>query len=471
MSIDFQRNEYKHALPKWQLVDSVCTLEGIEDHLITLNDHDTSVENRERNAKYKERAVAYPIAGHTLEGLVGLLFSKDPKVTVPTELEYLLTNADGTGVSIYQQAQDVAGDVASKGRAGLWTTFPQTDGAISQADINAGLYVATIHEIEADRIINWRTTTVGAQTFLSLVVFTEEVEVVGDDGYEIKSVKQLRELALDDGVFAVREWQKNEKTGKWEIVGEPSYPTDRAGNTLNRIPFSFVGSRSNSSEIDNPPMLALSKINLAHFRNSADFEDSCWYVGQAQPWMSGVTQAHVNMMKENKMYAGSRTMLAVPDGGQFAYASAAPNPLVRQAMLDKVDMMIGIGARFIQETGPAKTATESNSDDRSAYSQLAVISGNLSEAYTAAIQWAGVFMGSVGDVLFETTKDFISPTATAQEIQAIVAGFVQGAIPMSAYFNWMQRVGLEDEEKTIDQFAEEVGQSAMPDLDADAPVA
>ena len=467
MAIDFKRQEYLKYLPQWQLINAVTTLDGVEDHLITLNDFDKSAENTERNRKYKARAVAYPIAGHTLEGLVGLLFAKDPTITLPPELEYLRDNADGAGVSLYQQAQDVASDVAGKGRGGLWTTFPEApEGGISQDDINRGLYVATIHEIEAERIINWRTTTVGSSTFLSLVVFTESVEVVGEDGYSIEAVPQIRELALDDGVYTVRAWQKNAKTDKWEVISE-SIPADRAGKSLNRIPFSFVGARSNSAEIDNPPMLALSKINLAHFRNSADFEDSCWFVGQAQPWMSGITQSHVDLMQKNNMYVGSRNTLGVPSGEQFGFAAAPPNPLVRQAMLDKVEMMIGLGARFIQRTGTVKTATESESDDRGAYCPLALISGNISEAYAKAIEWAGLFMGSTGEVVFELTKDFVSPNATAQELQAMIAGFVQGAIPIGAYFAWLKRVGLEDDEKTIEQFAEEVGASTMPNLDAE----
>lgn len=466
MSIDFKRAEYKTALPKWQLIDDVITSDGVESHLLTLNDFDKSSQNLERNRKYKERAVMYPVAEHTLDGLIGMMFSKDPKVSVPAGLEYILTNADGAGVSLYQQAQDVAADVTSKGRSGLWVTFPKVEGPISQEDTQAGKYVATIHEIEAGRIINWRTTTIGSQTFLSLVVFTESVEAVGEDGYSIETVPQIRELSLDDGAYTVREWQKDAKTDKWFIVGE-SIPTDSRGNPLSRIPFTFVGSRSNSQEIDNPPMLALAKINLAHFRNSADFEDSCWYVGQAQPWMSGITQGHIDLMNKNNMYAGSREVLGVPTGETFGFASAPPNPLVRQAMLDKIEMMIGLGARFIKETGAPKTASESESDDRAAYSKLAMISGNLSEAYTQALQWAAEFMGAAGEILFETTKDFVSPKATAQEIQAIIAGFVQGALPVGAYFKWLQRVGLEDEEKTVEEFSDEVGKVVMPDLDGE----
>jgi len=373
----------------------------------------------------------------------------------------MLTNVDGSGVSINQQAQDSSSNVIKKGRSGLFVTYPKTEGAVSRADMDNGSLVATINKIEAEQIINWATETKGSKTFLSLVVIQESVEVIED--YEIKEIEQLRELALLDGIFTVREWRKNEKKSEW-IIHSESIPTDSAGSTWSEIPFTFIGSQSNTSNLDDAPIYPLVKINVAHYRNSADYEDSVWYVGQAQPWMSGITQTHLDLMKENNMYIGSRNLVGAPSGETFGFASAPPNPLVRQAMLDKLEMMIGLGARFIQENGRVKTASEDNNDEKAQHSTLGLVSVNTSEAYTQAINWAAMFMGSEGGS-FETTTDFISPTASAQDLQAMIAGFVQGAVPVGMYFNWLKRMGLEDGDKTIEEFSEEVGQSGMTDLD------
>lgn len=463
MPIDFQHPDYTKNYPKWELTEHTCKANEVEKYLITLNKLDTSSENVERNKNYKDRAVFYPVVGHTLEGMIGLIFSKYPEVELPAPLDYALSNCDGSGVSIYQQSQIASAEIIQKGRAGLFVSYPKTTGPVSVADMAQGGFIATIHLIEAEQILNWRTELKGSQSVLTLVVIKESVEVVQADGYEIKMVDQIRELAIVDGIFIVREWRKNDKD-EWIVFAE-STPTDARGTPWTEIPFVFLGAVSNTPEVNDPPLYPLAKINIAHYRNSADYEDSVWYVGQAQPWMSGITQTHVDLMRENKMYVGSRNLLGVPGGETFAFASADPNPLVRQAMLDKLEMMVGLGARFIQGNGQAKTATEARNDAAVQHSSLSLVSSNISEGYTQALAYAAQYMGADGEIVFQTSMDFVSPTATAQDIQAMVAGFIQGAIPMSDYFRWLKKVDLVESEKTVEQFSEELSTVQMPALD------
>lgn len=465
MAIDFQHKDYKAQVAAWTMIDDVCNMRDVEKYLIELNPTDTSVENRERNAAYKKRAVFYQVAGYTVRGLNSLLFAKEPEFVAPAQLEYLADNADGSGVSIYQQAQAVAREVIMKSRAGLYVTYPKTDAPASRADMAAMRVFATIHKIDAEQVVNWRVEMVGAQIKLTLVVIKEVEDELQPDGHEVKSVDQYRELAMVNGVFVVRKWRQNAKK-EWAVVDE-SIPVDGSGKSWDVIPFTFVGAEDNSSSVDTPNMLALATINVAHYRNSADYEDSVWFAGQAQPWMSGMTQTHVDMMKKNNMYVGSRNCLGVPQGETFSFATAPANPLVRQAMIDKQDQMIGIGARFIQPTGPAKTATEAGNDAQVQHSVLSLISSNLSEAYTLALQWCARYMNvDAGDAEFETTQDFVSPTATSQEIQAMAATFLQGAMPMGDYYRWLKKRDLIDPEKTVEEFSQEVGAPNMPDLDA-----
>jgi len=463
MSIAFQHKEYKENKETWKMIDSICEGDDVTDYLRTLNPLDTSPENKARNEAYKEHAVFYPIAGRTAEGLVSLMFSKKPDIEVPKALDYMKSNADGAGVSIFQQSQDVAGDVIKVARGGLFTTYPKVDKELSVADMATGKYFSTIHEYEADQIINWQYTKVGAQVLLSLIVMMESVDVKCGD-YEVEEVEQIRELSLVDGVFYQTLWRKNEKD-EW-IVFEAAYaPKDGYGKTWYVIPFTFIGSKSNSSGVDYSIMKGLAEMNKGHYRNSADYEDNVWFIGQSQPWMSGVNQGHVDLMKKNNMRIGSRELLAVPSGETFGFASADSNPLVRQAMLDKVDAMIGMGARYIQPTGVAKTATEASGDQAVTHAPLAMISHNVSEAYTQSLKWAARFMKLPEDgISYETNKEFIEPNATAQDIQAMVAGFLQGAIPTVSYFRWLKKVDIEAKERTLDEFTADLGSVNMPNL-------
>lgn len=455
MPIDSKHPQYLAKCATWEKIEDVTRVKNLARHLRVLNAHDLSPENTQRNTDYQKHAVFYALAQQTASGMVGTAYRKWPTMAVPTEMEYLQTNADGGGVSIYQQSQAVADDLIRKGRAGLAVSFPATEGQVSRADILSGRVVATIHRFEPEQIINWRTETVGSQTRLSLVLLSQAVEQVAADGYGVEYVQAIRELYLDDGIYREREWRHG--LNGWTPVSE-STPLDASGKPWGEIPFTFLGSENNDPSIDMPPMLGICDLNIAHYRNSADYEDSVWYSGQAQPWMSGATVDFLSDLKAAGVYIGGRNLLAVPEGGQFGYASADPNPMVRQAMLDKVDMMVGLGARMITHGSVAKTATQSMGERDIQHSVLSLIASNVSEAYTQALKWCARYMGATvtDDMAYTVSQDFISPDATPQEIQALVAGYIQGAIPMPDYVARMQRIGVFIDDKPIDEYAEQL---------------
>lgn len=452
--IESQHPEYTANLPKWQRIDNVTRSEDVQQYLVTLNPNDKSSDNKLRNAQYGERAQFYAVTGQTLRGLVGSVFRKWPVLVVPAELEYLRYNADGAGVSIYQQSQNATAGTIAKGRAGLFVAFPQTDGQVSRSDILSGRIIPTIHYLNAESIINWRVIQDGARVRLSLVVFAENDEHTGSDGYSVEYVPALRELALIDGIYTERKWIKG-RDG-YELASE-SVPTDADGNVWTEIPFAFIGSENNDSSCDIAPLGPLAEINIGHYRNSADYEDSVFYSGQAQPWMVGATVDHLDAMKKAGVYIGGRMLLAVPDGGSFGFAQAGPNPLVRQAMLDKLDMMIALGARMMQAGSAVKTAAQVVSENEAQHSILSLVAGNVSDAYTQAISWCGRYIGAdTTDAEYTLNTEFVALATDAQELAQIVAGFVQGAVPMGDYVGYMQRRGYFDAEKTIEQYAEEL---------------
>jgi len=471
MPVDFELPEYKANLPRWTQAENITSARNVEQYLITLNPNDDSPDNKSRNDAYKARAVLYQVAGYTLKGLVGMLLWDAPKITFPSALDYLDDNVDGGGLSLQQQAQDVSGDQIKKGRAGLLVSYPQTEAETSKAVLAEKGIVATITKIDATQIINWREETVDGQVMRTLVVIKEVEQEVQPDDFTVKDVDQMRELRLVDGVFRVQLWRKAEEGSQegeeWVRHGLELTPTDSAGKNWDVIPFEFVGSETNTPSVDDAPLHQIVIINTAHYRNSADWEDTVWYAGQAQPWMSGVTQGHIDLMKNGEMYVGSRSLLGVPSGEKFEFASAEPNSVVRQAMTDKIDMMIGLGARFITDPGAAKTATEAAIDAKGGQSTLSTIGINLGDAYETAIGWVARFMGAEGEIKFEVNRDFVAPDATAQEIQAMVAGFIQGAIPMADYFAWLQRRGVVESDRKLEEFKEEANPAPAVDLEED----
>lgn len=461
MAVDAQHPQYAKYSPVWQQIDDVVDGENLKRFLIPLNPLDKSNENVKRNEQYFARAIFYAVAGWTVSGMVGTMFTKWPNLIVPPSLEYMKTNADGAGQSIYQQSQATAESVAKNSRSGLAVSFPprpEGSGALSQADVDSGMYIPTIHEYKPTQIINWDEKTVGSRTFLSLVC-TAETESKEVDFVHVET-PIIRERRIDEKGYFERKWTQEEKNGVKEWVpGEQNYPTDGNGNVWTEIPFIFVGAVSNTPKVNKPLMKELVHINIGLYRNSADFEDNVWFLGQAQSWMSGITQDHVDLMKENNMYIGSRELLGVPTGGQFGIEAAPENPLVLAAMKEKINMMIGLGARFMLPGSAVKTATQAAGELSMQHSVLSLVASNISEAYAQCLKWCLKFLGEevpADGLEYTISQDFVKLAADAQMLQQMVAAWFQGAMPASDLWSWMRKNEFVDPEKTDEQIQAEI---------------
>jgi hypothetical protein len=468
MSIEFKNPKYRDNVEKWELVNDICDSNNLKRYLVQLNPKDVSVENVERNSQFFKRSVFAAVAGYTSRGFVSKAFTKSPTLEVPEELDYVSTDVNGAGASIYQQSQEVMRDVIRVGRSGLLVDFPTTDGEVSRADILKGNIFATITRFDCREIINWQTKRVGSKVMPTLIVLTSTVSEPKSDGYEFEIKDIWIELALEEGVYVQREWRKDNHNDFY--IHSETIPRDGFGNTLDYLPFVFVGSEMNTPTVDHPPMYDLAKINLGHYNNSAIYEDSVFTVGQVQPWMSGLNQETIELMQSNNMYIGSGRLIGVPSGETFGFAQASPNMLAREAMMDKVKLMIGLGAMIMQSGGASKTATQIDGELMTQHSVLSLIANNVSEAYYDALKMAAQFMGVRDNTYckYDISQDFIDPKADAQMLNAVVASFLQGVLPISDLFAWQKKHGLIHSEKELEDYQEEIGmQGGMIDLEED----
>ena len=465
--IDFKHPKYKEHISKWQLIDDICEAKNLSKYLVKINPHDASMSAVQRRGQFFLRSVFYAIAGYTAQGFLGKAFSEPAKCEVPDDLDYVKYDIDGAGISIYQQAQEVFKDVVRVGRAGLLIDFPRVDGDVSRQEMIDNQTSATVTRFTAEQIVNWQVRKVGSKIKPVLIVLSSVEQELHDDGFGFDEVPIFIELRLENGGYFQREWRLNKETDKYYIYSE-AVPVDSKGQVLTSIPFVFVGSEANTARVDFAPMYDLSKINVGHYNNSAIYEDSVFVVGQVQPWMSGLSGDTLDDLRKNGQFIGSGTLMGVPSGEKFDFAQAKPNSLAREAMIDKVEMMIGLGAMFLSSSSnrQAKTATQVDGELMAQHSVLSLISSNVSEAYNQSLGYVKLFMGSDDDAFLEINREFIRPNATAQDITAMVASFLQGALPLSDLLSWQQRHGLVDKDKTLEDYSEEIGvQDAMADLD------
>lgn len=475
MSVDFEREDFAGARDDWTKIDDVVKARNLQQYLRQLHSYgqvgisdagdriDASSEDAKRQKQYTENAIFYNIAGHTLRGLVGTGTRKPADFEPAGDLAYLTSNADGQGNNIHQQVKRALGETIKKGRAGLYVDFPAVDRELSRAERDK--FFATIHLIRPERVINWQLRTDGSVVKLSLVVISGAEETVSADGFTVEKRDSLLVLRLDDDghYYTEKFLRAKEKTAeeKWESQGE-MFPADSAGNRLTEIPFTFVGSENNDASIDPAPMLDMVVINIGHYRNSADFEDSVFYAGQTQPYMTGVDEEHLAMLQKYDIRVGSRFVMPVPAGESFGFATPESNPVVRQAMMDKVELMIGLGAKFITTAKPSRTATEAEQDEDVQTSMLSTIVDNVSAAYTRALGFVALFMGSAAPA-YTMDSDFSDIGSSPELLAKWVESFLKGAVPESDYIAWMQRQGFFDQGKTAEQISDELANVSTQD--------
>ena len=369
--VDFKLKEVSDREKSWELNrDCVAGEEAIkkgkEKYLpIPTADRDTDY-GRGRYAAYVLRAVFYNVTGRTLEGLVGQVFSEEAEIDLPTDLERYVPDIDGAGTTLVQQAKATMLTTTALGHCGLLSDYPAGEEAATKQDIDTLRIRPRIILIQPEKIINWRVTVVGGETLLSLVVI-EETAVIGDDDFEMETEPRWRELRLvetEGGKFAVvvTVWRKKDKPEngeKFEVVeGFPSVLRDHRAQSLDRIPFEFVGSVNNEPHIDKAPLIDLATLNVAHYRNSADYEEGVFITGQDQLVMIGLTQEWTTKNFKDGVKLGSRSAIPLPVGADAKLLHAEPNNVAAVAMKHKEDQMKSIGAKLIEPTSSKGTATE-----------------------------------------------------------------------------------------------------------------
>lgn len=447
VSVRTKHRDWNYHYAKWKKVRN-----AIAGDLITylrnvgLNEPDKKY-GEERQHEYEQGAICYNFTKRTLSGMVGSVMRKDPEQIIPTELEYLLKNCDGSGVGLWQHAQDTLMEIDSVGRGGLLVDAPET-GAATAAEQNAGLLNPVIAFYTAENIINWRLQRFGSVNRVVMVVLRETWEYFepGNE-FETKCGEQYRVLDIDEnGKYRQRIFRFKEAGGDAEPV-EEIYP--QLGAQLEgKIPFTFIGASNNDASIDDAPLLPLAELNIGHFRNSADNEESSFVVGQPTLFIYPGEHMSLQTFQEanpNGIKFGSRTGHNLGAGGSAQLVQAAENNLAKQNMLDKEQQAIQIGAQLITPTQQI-TAESARLQRGADTSVMATIARNVSMAYTESMQWVASMMGlrEGTEIEFKLNMEFFLTPMTSQDRAAWMADINAGLLPATAYYAALRKAGVTD---------------------------
>lgn len=371
-----------------------------------------------RYAQYLARAYFMGVTGRTKEALTGMVFRKPPRVVVPSQIEPFLENIDGAGQSLDQMAKEIVGDELVTGRFALLVDYPGApEGLDSESERAMGLR-PTIAAYPAESLINWRFEGVNGRKLLTMAVLAELVET-GPDEFSLETKTVYRVLRLREGVYTQAIYDDH-----GELSTDEYTPRMAGGVPFDHIPLHIIGAVNNMPEPDMPPLFDMAVLNISHYRNTADLEESSFISGQPTVHLNiGETDAaEWQTLNPGGLQIGSRAGV-LTKGGSMEMVQAQATSLPFELMKHKEVQMVAIGARLVQRGGQAETAEAARLNASAEASTLDNVVGNASEGIEAALEDMCRFVGADPEVVeYQLSKEFWETSITSQDLQGILAG-------------------------------------------------
>lgn len=399
-----------------------------EDYVPRLED-----QTNDEYDSYLARGLFYGASGRTVIGLAGAITRKPPVVEFPDSKKDFLNHVGWDGSSLELLAVGVLMEVLTTGRLGLLVDAPDEEGGEPYVVIYA-----------AENVISWEVSKVAGVEVMVRVVLHEVVEQRNEeDEYIIENKEQWRVLFLRKGadveslVYEVELYEKQvSKDARGKCVeeflqmGETIRPKQAGGNTLDYIPFTFVGPSTTSPKVDKSPILDLVNVNFSHFRNSVDLEHGRHFTALPTAWVAGF-----NLDDNSKLKIGSATAWVADEptanAGFLEFTGAGLGSL-SDALKDKERLMAVLGARLLEEdkavAEAAKTVSLRQAGEQSV---LARIASSCEEALGKVLRWSADWLG-VGakedSISVLLNRDFdtsgIDPTVLAGLVHAVQGGLM-----------------------------------------------
>jgi len=471
--------DYEYNLSQWKLVrDCLAGAKTVKDagteYLPQPNPLDKTTENSERYLQYKKRAQFVNFTARSARGFVGLVRKREPIIDLPTQLEYLIDSATSTGVGLAQCADDTVLSGLVTGRRGLLANYPEQPDNLSKAETQALGGRGVICTYEAEHIPEWHESIVNGVRVLDFVKLVEIVEKMNEDNITIDKEYQYRVLRLrreetlgDDGVTIsygkpVYTQTLYEDKALTKVISDEVAPKQSDGSTFDFIPFIFFGSESNDPKVDPAALYDIADLNIGHYRNSADYEESAFIVGQ--PMVGIVTDIGADQWRAaNPTFGfGCRVATFLGANGDIKLVQAQPNTLAKEAMDSKENQLKMIGAKIIETNTTVETATAAIITNGAENSVLGKIVLNAQDAIKKVIGWIGLFEGAeTEDAVFELNTVFYEPGTDPQAVMASIALYDRSIIAKADVQDYARKQGVVSPERTNEDIDKEAVDNGM----------
>ena len=423
-------------------------------------------QSQEEYENYKRRAVFYAAMNRTVVALVGALCRKPAKVDNSESISEFMKDVTGTGISFDEFLKRIESEILISGR--VIVCVDRMDNETNRPYL---IYY------KAEECTNWFTSKSSSfSQSLTTAIFRESYYESNDQNkYEQVVRDQYREYVLEDsGQVTVNLYRPISRSSAiahgsnegYELF-ETKVMTNR-GKPLGFLPVSMIVSSGEDYEVPTPPLLDLVDVNIAHYRNSADFEHGLHWTALPTPWFSGLADASANIS------IGSGAAIILPDPSStagFLEFSGAGLTQISGAMKHKEGLMSTLGARMLSSGMDQSTSAEVVRINVSGeISALINVAKSISRCVGRTLRMVALWENQKGaeNIEVHINEDYVDTKLGAADIQALLGAYQGGALSLDTLL-WNLEQGermpvgrsIEDEMALIEVGAEKEAETAM----------
>ena len=465
-NVGFVRPEIEEMYEQWEIIkDCLIGETAIKAKGEMYLPYPSSVEcddgkvDSELYEQYITRANFLNTTRRTVYHLLGEVFVKPPVIDIAEDdlLKSLLDNATGNGVSLEQCAKNSLKHNIAYAYGCVILLIDEVGSNLTKAEFKAGAWRPRVKNFSPFQIRNFRIENVQGEEKLTLVVLGDETYIYDNDGFESECVDTLHVMQLVDGKYRYREYRSKNvaglkiSVGSYELYRE-YFPTDAYGNTLDTIPCFFFGMENNNPYPDIPIMYDLASLNIAHYRNSADYEQTMFIAGQSTLVLTGANNETTYSVdsKEPTIKLGVNRAILLKNGGTATLLQAKSNTGLFEAMDTKEKQMAALGAKFLKTSDVVKTAYQVKVENPSQSTILGNCAANVANAYTDLLKYCHVICGKEPEkARFELNTDFEYNRVGSEEITTATNCYLSGGISFKEWRDVLRRARLASEEDEI----------------------
>ena len=387
-----------------------------------------------------QRSVFENFTEATAKGISGLIFAKEPAISLPTSLELLKDNIDMDDNTIVDLSQNIVNELMEVGRCGLLIDVPNIDTTGMTKPQTDALNIRAFTKLyKSETIINWRYESINSVNKLTLLVLHEVYED-WTDRFTSTLKNRYRVYSLIDNVCYVEVFEENDKTF---INTMDQKPVIVRGGPLNYIPFIPLTYKDISIIPVKPPLMDIANINLNYYGVAVERRDVIHFIGSPFVMGSGInTRGADGSELIIRMGSSVAQIFSEPTADMKIVETQGTGLAFNESYLnDCKSTMAALGARLLVPEANAQISENTMQMKTAGYrATIMQIANTASRGITQALKIIAEWENQNPDeVKLELNTDYNLSEMDAQTITALVTAWQTGAIRQEDMFKKLQK--------------------------------